>query len=81
MTYREKYDSCKNWLEKIDVMNLFHKVKSVKNNKWRYRDTARYFGCALGLVSENLRLAEEREKIKHFDNRKRALLYLKGSLK
>lgn len=84
MTYYEKYHGSKDWLEKIKIMNLYHRMQDLTNKKWGYRDTAKYFDVALGLVSENLNLAMELDRIKHFSNRQRAVIYLnmkKGELK
>lgn len=54
-------------------------MNTASHNKWSMRATAKYFGVSLGLVSENLMLAENIDKhnLKQFDYRKDALEFIK----
>lgn len=59
-------------------MSVFHHLQVLTHKKkWRMLDTSIYFGVSMGLVSENLKLAENLEQVKNIDNRNEALIYLK----
>ena len=57
-TFREKYEACKTWQEKVMVMEIFHMASKMKDCRWTLSMTAEIFNVSVGLVSENLRLAD-----------------------
>lgn len=58
MTFQEKYKQVKTWHERVQIMEIYHLAMLVRERKWTISNTAKYFGCSVGLVSENLRLAQ-----------------------
>lgn len=58
MTFKERYSMSTTWQERSQVMEIFHLAQVLHNKKWRIQDSAQYFQCSLGLMSENLKLAE-----------------------
>ena len=58
MTFQEKYKQVKTWHERAQVMEIYHFAMIAREKKWPLTNTAKYFGCSVGLVSENLRLAK-----------------------
>lgn len=59
ITFRERYFKSEVWHEKVMVMEIYHlAMRQRSNNSQTVSETARYFGVSIGLVSENLRLAE-----------------------
>jgi hypothetical protein len=78
MTFKEKYNSLKRWQSRIAIMNFYHQIKCAQNDKWSIRQTAKYFQCSIGLVSENLQLAKRYDEIKLCVNRKEALLLMRN---
>ena len=57
MTFKERYDTEATWDGKVAVMELYHLAMSHRVKGWTVTQTALYFECSLGLVSENLRIA------------------------
>jgi hypothetical protein len=57
MTFLEKYQSETTWHGKAIVMGLFHLTMTVRHKDWTLARTAHSFDVSIGLVSENLRLA------------------------
>lgn len=81
MTFKEKYDSVEDWYKKSIVMNMYHTIMEQKIKDWTISDTAHYFGCSIGLVSENLKIAKSIETDKNHDlekmkTRREALRYI-----
>lgn len=72
MTFIERYDGEDTWYGKAIVMGIYHTVMTQKDKTWSLRDTAEYFECSIGLVSENIRLA------KALDQPERGLLLCKS---
>jgi hypothetical protein len=59
MTFLERYLREDTWFGKVMVMEIFHLAMTQRESNWTITKTAREFGCSIGLVSENLRLANE----------------------
>lgn len=57
MTFLEKYNSESTWHGKVLVMEIFHLAMRIRFSNWTITNTATEFGVSIGLVSENLRLA------------------------
>lgn len=80
MTFVERYYLEKTWHGKVLVMEIYHLAMSIRAPDWTLSKTAKEFNVSVGLVSENLRLAElihENEKILKCKMRKDALRRLK----
>lgn len=78
MTFREKYESVEDWYSKVLIMEIYH-LAMTQQTEWAIKNTAQYFGCSFGLVSENLRLAElihRDENLIRLKTRREALRYL-----
>jgi hypothetical protein len=63
MTFLERYDNESTWHGKASIMEIYHlamchRMKLLIIN-WTLTDTSKYFGVSVGLVSENLRIAQE----------------------
>ena len=82
MTFRERYFKSETWHEKALVMEIYHLAMRQRTNHIQtVSDTAKYFGVSIGLVSENLRLAEAIHKNPNLiqsNNRQEALKNLNG---
>jgi hypothetical protein len=81
VTFTEKYYAETTWHGKVLVMEIFHLAMSVRASDWTLRKTAQEFGVSVGLVSENLRLAQlihRNEKILKCNTRQDALKKLNG---
>lgn len=81
MTFLEKYQACETWHEKVIVMGLYHLAMSSRNKGWTLVKTAEDFGCSIGLVSENLKLAHaihNNERLMKCSSRQEALKKLNG---
>jgi hypothetical protein len=72
MTFNQRYQQEDTWYGKAIVMGIFHTVMCQNEIRWSLKDTADYFECSIGLVSENIRLA------KAIDNPKKDLLTCKS---
>ena len=80
MTYREKFHRSSLWHEKVTVIELYH-LKMLSQGKWNISDTANYFDVSLGLISENLKLAQaihNDHTILNCKSRQEALRHLNG---
>jgi hypothetical protein len=58
VTFHEKYQQVKTWHGRALVMEIYHLAMTAREKKWPIANTASYFKCSVGLVSENLKLAE-----------------------
>lgn len=80
MTFLERYTNETTWHGKSAIMEIYHlamccRMKTIVIN-WTITDTAKYFGVSVGLVSENLRLAQaihDTPKIIQCESRQSAL--------
>jgi len=61
-TFKEKYEACKTWHDKVLVMEIFHLAMRARDSNWTVFKTANEFGCSVGLVSENLKIAQALHK-------------------
>lgn len=78
MTFNQKYQLAQNWVEKVKIINLYHKLKLFKNKKWTIRKTADYFKLSIGLISENIMLGNHLDIIESCcSSRKEALELIK----
>ena len=57
MTFQERYHSESTWHGKVLVMEIYHLVMITRDKDWTITKTAKDFDCSIGLVSENLKLA------------------------
>jgi len=58
MTFKERYDTETTWHGKVTVMEIYHLAMCQREKGWTITKTAEHFECSIGLVSENLRLAQ-----------------------
>ena len=58
MTFLERYNREDTWWGKTLIMEIFHLTMCRRDTEWTVGKTADQFGCSIGLVSENLRLAQ-----------------------
>jgi hypothetical protein len=58
MTFKERYDIETTWHGKVTVMEIYHLAMCQRVKGWTITNTAEHFECSIGLVSENLRLAQ-----------------------
>lgn len=58
MTFVERYNQETTWHGKATVMELFHLTMTQRDKSWTITKTAESFSVSIGLVSENLRLAQ-----------------------
>lgn len=58
MEYFERYHREKNWYNKILLIEVYHLKSKGSIGGWTINKTATFFGISVGLVSENLALAE-----------------------
>ena len=58
MTFYDRYASEDTWHGRAMIMEIYHLAQSRRNKTWTIRNTADYFEVSMGLVSENLRLAQ-----------------------
>lgn len=59
MTFLERYRIEKTWHGKVLVMEIYHLAMNTREPGWTIGKTATDFEVSIGLVSENLRLANE----------------------
>ena len=81
MTFKERYEQSKTWYEKVLVMNIYHTAMVARVSSWTITMTAQEFECSIGLVSENLRLADaihSNDSILKCESRQDALKRLNG---
>lgn len=55
---RAEYHQTTIWWKKALLIHLYHSSQKVLDRKWNITKTARDLGVSIGLVSEDLRLAE-----------------------
>jgi len=82
MTFLERYQSEPTWHGKVYVMEIYHLTMTHNKPKWTISQTAGYFECSIGLVSENLKLGHAihlDEKLLKCSSRQEALKKLNGS--
>ena len=80
MNFKQKYEACETWHDKVTVIEIYHLTMSIREPGWKVLNTAHDFGLSVGLVSENLRLAKEihvNEKILKCESRQEALRKIK----
>ena len=77
MTFKDKYDASRNWKDRVKIIDLYHKIKIVKNKSWSIRLTAGYFDLSIGLICENLAIAQRFDLVEDCATRKDALLIIK----
>ena len=58
MTFQERYSQEQTWYGKVMIMEIYHLAKIHADKDWTLIKTAIDFGCSVGLVSENLKLAD-----------------------
>jgi hypothetical protein len=58
MTFLERYNLEETWWRKVLIMEIFHLTMSRQDNSWTLGKTAENFNVSIGLVSENLRIAQ-----------------------
>ncbi len=73
MKFSEKYRLADNWLSKVKVIALYHHIKVFKYSHWTLRNTADYFNVSVSLVSENILLGHNLDKIESCKSRTDAL--------
>ncbi len=76
VSFTERYESEKTWYGKATVMEIFHMAAALSDRNWTVSKTANFFGVSIGLVSENLRLADalhHNEKLLECKTRQEAL--------
>lgn len=75
MTFKQKFDTCLFWHEKVKIIALYHMIKTFRYKRtWTVRKTANYFGVSMGFASENLMLNEHMDAIALCKSRKQALI-------
>lgn len=82
MTFKQKYKECSEWQGKVTVMEIYHLAMCLKVKGWTITQTAEHFECSVGLVSENLRLAQAihtDDKVLKCQSRQEALKKLNGN--
>lgn len=77
MTFTEAFHSARTWQRKVVLVSLFHNARLMKNKHWTLTNSAKYFNVSIGLISENLKLSELFEEVKHCKSRNEALKRLK----
>lgn len=60
--YYERYHKEDRWYNKVILLEVYHTSMSSKNPGWTIQRTADFFNVSIGLVSENLSLAEQVHK-------------------
>lgn len=80
MTFKQKYEECKDWRGKVTIMEIYHLAMYHRESNWTVTKTTNDFGVSVGLVSENLKLAlaiHIDDKILKCESRQEALRKLK----
>ena len=80
ITFIERYNNSQNWHEKAIIIEIFHLSRQHNGSRWTITHTANYFGVSIGLVSENLKLADaihKDERILKCQSRQEALRKIK----
>ncbi len=79
MTFIERYNQETTWHGKVLVMEIYHLAMTHREKVWTITKTAESFGCSIGLVSENLKLAlaiHNHPSISNITSRQEALKWL-----
>ena len=82
MTFYDRYANENTWHGRVTIMELYHLAMCQRNKGWTISKTAEYFECSIGLVSENLRLANAIHvipRIMELQTRQDALKRLNGN--
>jgi hypothetical protein len=58
MKFYERYKLEQTWQGKVIIMEIYHLAMSQIRKGWTIQKTANNFHCSIGLVSENLRIAD-----------------------
>jgi len=81
MTFTERYKQESTWQGKAIIMSLYHRAMTSKLSEWTITKTATEFECSIGLVSENIKLADAIDAgipIHNCNTRQEALTKLNG---
>lgn len=76
MTFKERYQQEVTWHGRAMIMEIYHLAMLQRERGWNITKTAQHFEVSIGLVSENLRLANAMhvdEKIIKCETRQEAL--------
>lgn len=57
MTFVERYQVAETWVDKVLIISIYHTAMTRGSSEWTIRKTASVFEVSVGLVSENIRLA------------------------
>lgn len=68
------YNQSTTWQRKVLIIAMYH---NYQKNGWKISQTANYFHVSIGLVSENLKLFKNYDKVKDCATRKDALELIK----
>lgn len=82
MTFQERYTTEPTWHGRATIMEIYHLAQTIRHKGWTISKTAEHFGVSVGLVSENLKLAEAihvNEKILKCESRQEALKKVGGN--
>lgn len=77
--YRAFYEHQDSWQKKVIAMEVFHLFKCQFTKDWTIEKTAKELGLSVGLVSENLRIADRghlNPKIFDYKTRQEALKHV-----
>ncbi len=74
MTFLSRYESERRWQERAGIMALYHHARKAINDTWTLQQTADYFNCSIGLVSENILLTSRIDELRDCLTRSEALL-------
>jgi len=81
ISFLDRYQAEPTWHGRAMIMEIYHLAMSHRNNQWTVAKTASHFNCSVGLVSENLKLAEaihSNERLLNCESRQKALRRLNG---
>jgi len=71
------YVQAKTWQRKVILIAMYHSYHKIDKPLWKLSDTSKYFNVSIGLVSENLNLFKNYDKVKNCLTRKDALELIK----
>lgn len=77
MTCKEAFHKTSDWKRRINLISYFHHARLAKNKNWKLTDSAKYFGCSIGLISESLNLSKHFDRVKQCHSRSEALRKMK----
>ena len=81
VTFHERYQIEPTWHGRAIIMEIYHLAQTIRHKDWTIAKTAKFFEVSVGLVSENLRLANAihiNDKILKCESRQEALKRLNG---